>query len=40
MIDGEGKPNASQACQDAIGGLYPLAYAPKFVVKRGDIAID
>ncbi len=40
MIDGEGDPNTSQAFQDAIGALYPLAYALKFMVKRGEIGID
>ena len=40
MIDGEGDPNTSQAFQDAVGALYPLAYAIKFMVKRGEIGID
>ncbi len=34
MIDGEGDPNTSQSFQDAIGALYPLSYAIKFMIKR------
>ncbi len=40
MIDGEGDPNTSQAFQDAIDVLYPLSYALKFMIKRGEIGID
>jgi hypothetical protein len=40
MIDGEGDPNTSQAFQDAIDVLYPLSYALKFMVKRGEVGID
>jgi hypothetical protein len=40
MIDGEGDPNTSQSFQDAIDVLYPLSYALKFMVKRGEIGID
>jgi len=40
MIDGEGDPNTSQSFQDAIGVLYPLSYALKFMVKRGETGID
>jgi hypothetical protein len=35
MVDGEGDPNTSQSFQDAIGVLYPLSYALKFMIKRG-----
>ncbi len=40
MLDGEGDPNTSQTFQDAINVLYPLSYALKFMVKKGDIGID
>ena len=40
MIDGEGDPNKSQSFQDAIDVLYPLSYALKFMIKRGEIAVD
>ena len=40
MIDGEGDPNTSQSFQDAIDVLYPLSYAIKFMIKRGEIGID
>jgi len=40
MIDGEGDPNSSEDFQDAINALYPLAYALKFMVKKGAIGID
>jgi hypothetical protein len=40
MVDGEGNPNTSQSFQDAIEVLYPLSYALKFIVKKGEIGID
>jgi hypothetical protein len=40
MIDGEGNPNSSQSFSDAIEALFPLAYTLKFMVKKGDLAID
>lgn len=40
MIDGEGDPNTSQSFQGAIDVLYPLSYALKFMVKRGELEID
>ncbi|MBU0485351.1 MAG: GyrI-like domain-containing protein [Proteobacteria bacterium] len=40
MIDGEGDPNTSQSFSDAIEALFPLAYTLKFMVKKGDLAID
>ncbi len=39
MIDGEGAPD-SQAFQDAVATLYPLAYTLKFMVKKGALEID
>ena len=40
MIDGQGDPNTSQEFQDAIEALYSVSYALKFMVKKGDMAID
>jgi len=40
MIDGQGDPNTSKAFSDAIEALYPVAYTLKFMVKKGEWAID
>lgn len=40
MIDGEGDPNGSDSFQAAVEALFTLAYAVKFMVKRGEMAID
>lgn len=40
MVDGEGDPNTSQEFQDAVEALYPVSYALKFMVKKGDVGID
>lgn len=40
QIDGKGDPNTSKAYEDAITALYPVAYALKFMVKRGPLAVD
>ena len=40
MIDGQGDPNTSQEFQDAVEVLYPVSYALKFMVKKGDMEID
>lgn len=40
MIDGQGDPNTSRKFQDAIEALYSVSYALKFMVKKGDMAID
>lgn len=39
-ITGKGNPNSSQAYQEAVSALYSVAYAIKFMVKKGDLAID
>jgi len=39
MVDGHGDPNSSQAYQDALQSLYPLAYGLKFLSKR-ELARD
>ena len=40
MIDGEGNPNTSKSFQDAIEVLYPLSFALKFMIKKGEVGID
>jgi len=40
MIDGSGNPNTSQDFKDAVEALYALAYALKFIVKKGELAVD
>ena len=40
MIDGQGDPNQSPAFQKAIEALYSLAYTIKFMIKKGELAID
>lgn len=40
MVDGEGDPNTTQAYADAIEALFSVAYTLKFMVKKGDRAID
>jgi hypothetical protein len=39
MIDGKGEPGGTAYTQ-AVETLYPVAYTLKFMVKRGDLAID
>ena len=39
MVDGAGDPNTSQAYTDAVGSLYPVAYAAKFLSK-GELGRD
>lgn len=40
MVDGEGDPNTSQAYADAIEALFSVAYAVKFMLKKGEAAVD
>jgi len=40
MIDGMGDPNNSQAYAAAVEALYAVSYSLKFMVKKGDLAID
>ncbi len=40
MIDGQGDPNTSKEFQAAVEALFSLAYALKFIVKKGKIGID
>ncbi|WP_223627171.1 GyrI-like domain-containing protein [Microbacterium sp. EST19A] len=39
MVDGAGDPNTSQAYQDAVTALFPLAYTLKFA-SREELGID
>ncbi len=39
MIDGKGEPGGT-AYTHAVEALYPVAYTLKFMIKRGDSAID
>jgi len=40
MVDGEGDPNTSQAYAEAIEALFAVSYTLKFMVKKGELAID
>ncbi|MCA9955801.1 MAG: GyrI-like domain-containing protein [Anaerolineales bacterium] len=39
-ITGTGNPNTSQAYKEAVEALYSVAYTVKFMVKKGDLALD
>jgi hypothetical protein len=40
MVDGEGDPNTSKAYADAVELLFMVSYMVKFMVKKGELAID
>jgi len=40
MIDGRGDPNTVQEYKDAVETLYPVAYALKFMMKKGALELD
>ncbi len=40
MIDGKGNPNTSQEYRNAIEALYAVSYTLKFMVKKGEQAVD
>ena len=40
MIDGVGDPNTAQEYKDAVEALYAVSYALKFMIKKGEKAID
>lgn len=40
MIDGEGDPNISQEYREAVETLYAISYTLKFMLKKGEVAID
>lgn len=39
-IDGEGDPNVAPAYAEAVEALFSVAYAVKFLVKKGPLALD
>jgi hypothetical protein len=40
MVDGAGDPNNSPVYEDVVEALFAISYAVKFMVKKGDLAID
>jgi hypothetical protein len=40
MVEGEGDPNTAPAYAEAVEALFAVAYAVKFKVKKGPLAID
>ena len=40
MIDGRGDPNIAQEYKDAVETLYAVAYALKFMMKKGTVGLD
>lgn len=40
MIDGQGDPNTSPSYGEAIEALFAVAYAIKFMIKKGPTAVD
>jgi len=40
MMDGAGNPNTAPEYKEAIEALYAMSYALKFMVKRGEAAVD
>ncbi len=40
MIDGHGDPNTTPGFGEAVEALYAVAYAAKFAVKLGPVAVD
>jgi len=40
MADGIGNPNTSKQYKDAVEALFSVSYKIKFIIKKGDIAVD
>ncbi len=40
MVDGAGNPNTAQEYKDAVEALYAISYALKFMIKKGEAAMD
>ncbi len=40
MVDGAGNPNTAQEYKDTVEALYAMSYALKFMVKKGEAAVD
>jgi len=40
MVDGAGNPNTAQEYKDSVEALYSVSYALKFMIKKGEAAVD
>ena len=40
MIDGQGDPNTSVAYRNAVEALFAVSYTLKFMIKKGESAVD
>jgi hypothetical protein len=40
MVDGEGDPNTAQSYVEAIEALFSVSYTLKFMIRKGEPAID
>ncbi len=40
MVDGQGDPNTSADYSHAVEALFSLSYTLKFMIKKGDLAVD
>jgi hypothetical protein len=40
MVDGTGDPNTSAAYRNAVEALFAVSYALKFMIKKGESAVD
>lgn len=40
MVDGQGDPNHSQEYAEAVEVLFQVSYTLKFMIKKGELAID
>jgi len=40
MVDGDGNPNDSQEFKEGIEALYSVSYTLKFMIKKGETAVD
>ena len=40
MVDGAGNPNTAQEYKDSVEALYSVSYSLKFMIKKGEVAVD
>lgn len=40
MVDGKGDPNTAKSFQEAVECLFSISYTIKFMIKKGEAAID
>lgn len=40
MVDGKGNPNTTQEFKNAVEALFSVSYTLKFIIKKGELAID